>query len=74
MPPNAAQCRPVQVVQLSADRQDKASQFFPNAGASVSIDTEQVSNHLPFPFGPSFPGAEVLVAAGVEGGPGAGVG
>ena len=41
---------------------------------SVHVDTDKVSRHLPFPFGPSFPGAEVLVAAGVEGGPGVGVG
>ena len=58
-----------------------SSQFLDTAGAvplcerrSVHVDTDKVSRHLPFPFGPSFPGAEVLVAAGVEGGPGAGVG
>ena len=60
--------------------QCRQTQFLDTAGAvllcergSVHGDTEQVSNHLPFPFGPSFPGADVLVAAGVEGGPGAGV-
>ena len=60
-----------------------SSQFLDTAGAvplcraergSVHGDTDKVSRHLPFPSGPSFPGAEVLVAAGVEGGPGAGVG
>ena len=84
MQPVAAQCSPVPP---SADgaaqcRQTRLllSSFIPRARylcaerGSVHGDTEQVSNHLPFPFGPSFPGAEVLVAAGVEGGPGAGVG
>ena len=44
-----------------------------NAGAFTEIPNRY---HVIFlsPIGPSFPGAEVLVAAGVEGGPGAGVG
>ena len=77
----AARCSPVQVVQPSADRQDRLlSSLIPQERylcaerGSVHGDTEQVSRHLPFPLGPSFPGAEVLVAAGVEGGPGVGVG